>query len=137
MQEERGKQEVSSAMEAELLIKAIRINTMSKLTFHDTKKFVQLVADVFPGSKSEDIVYEKLTAAVREVLATLKLDAIDNQISKILQFYEATKQRMGVVLVGPSGCGKSTIWRVLKKAHEKMGVQVRTHVMNPKSMPRS
>ena len=89
MQEERSKTE--SPMEAELLIKAIRINTMSKLTFHDTKKFVQLVADVFPGTKSEDIVYEKLTVAVREVLASLKLETIDNQIAKILQFHEATK----------------------------------------------
>ena len=38
------------------------------------------------------------------------------QVRKILQFYEATMQRMGVVVVGPSGCGKSTIWRVLQKA---------------------
>ncbi len=44
---------------------------------------------------------------------------------------------MGVVLVGPSGCGKTTIWKTLKKAHELMGVTVRTHIMNPKSMPRS
>ena len=27
---------------------------------------------------------------------------------------------MGVVLVGPSGCGKTTIWKVLKKAYEKI-----------------
>jgi dynein heavy chain 2 len=44
---------------------------------------------------------------------------------------------MGVVLVGPSGCGKTTIWKVLKRAHEKLGVTVKTHIMNPKSMPRS
>lgn len=44
---------------------------------------------------------------------------------------------MGVVLVGPSGCGKTTIWKVLKKAHEKLGVVVKTHIINPKSMPRS
>lgn len=41
---------------------------MSKLTFADTKKFASLVNDVFPGTKSEDIVYEKLTEAVKEVL---------------------------------------------------------------------
>ena len=57
-------------------------------------------------------------------------------MQKILQFYEATKQRMGVVIVGPSGCGKTTIWKVLKMAYEKMGQQLMTHVMNPKSMPR-
>jgi dynein heavy chain 2 len=54
----------------------------------------------------------------------------------MLQFHEATKQRMGVVLVGPSGCGKSTIWKICKMAYERMGEAVVTHVMNPKSMPR-
>ena len=54
----------------------------------------------------------------------------------MLQFHEATKQRMGVVIVGPSGCGKSTIWKVLKQAYEKLNMTMVTHVMNPKSMPR-
>ena len=43
---------------------------------------------------------------------------------------------MGVVIVGLSGCGKITIWKTLKMAYEKMGVNVVTSVMNPKSMPR-
>jgi dynein heavy chain 2 len=71
------------------------------------------------------------------VLKEMKLSANPNQITKILQFYEATKQRMGVVLVGPSGCGKTTIWKVLKRAFEKMGVQLKTYLINPKSIPRT
>lgn len=110
---------------------------MSKLTFSDMNKFVALMSDVFPGVKCEDIVYEQLTAAVKEVLSEMKLDAIETQIAKILQFYEATKQRMGVVIVGPSGCGKTTIWKVLKRATEKLGTAVKTYIMNPKSMPRA
>jgi len=43
--------------EAEILIKAIRVNTMSKLTFVDTKKFTGLLKDIFPGIKVEDIIY--------------------------------------------------------------------------------
>ena len=58
-------------------------------------------------------------------------------MNKILQFYEATKQRIGAVLVGPSGCGKSTIWKVLKLAHEKLGQKVNVYLVNPKSMPRT
>ena len=49
---------ISKELEAQLLIKAIRINTMSKLTFLDMNKFVALVTDVFPGIKCEDILYE-------------------------------------------------------------------------------
>lgn len=59
---------MTADIEAELLIKAIRINTMSKLTFYDTRKFVALVNDVFPGIKSKDIAYDELSAALREVL---------------------------------------------------------------------
>ena len=47
----------------------------------------------------------------------MKLSYNEAQVAKILQFYEATQQRMGVVLVGPSGCGKTTIWKVLKKCY--------------------
>lgn len=138
IQEARVKtKDLDSNTESILLIKAIRINTLSKLTFSDMKKFLALLNDVFPGIASLDIVYEDLTKAINEVLAEMKLDRIDQQITKILQFYEATKQRMGVVLVGPSGCGKTAIWKVLKKAYEKMGKTVKTHIINPKSMPRS
>ena len=57
---------------------------MSKLTYYDTKKFAALVNDVFPGIRSEDIVYEKLTLEIKEVLSTMKLHVIDNQVGKIL-----------------------------------------------------
>ena len=50
---------------------------------------------------------------------------------------EATKQRIGAVLVGPSGCGKTTIWRTLKKAYDKLKQAVKIHLINPKAMPRS
>lgn len=55
----------------------------------------------------------------------------------MLEFFEQTKQRMGVVLVGPPGSGKSTLWRVLQRALAKMGTPLPTYVMNPKAMPRS
>lgn len=122
--------------EALVLIKAIRVNTMSKLTYTDAIKYEALQSDMFPGIKSEDIEYAQLTDAVNQTIAEQKLQHIDNQILKIQQFYEATRQRMGVVIVGPSGCGKTTIWKTMKLAYEKMGTTVVTYVMNPKSMPR-
>ena len=38
----------------------------------------------FPSISSQDIIYEKLTEAIKEVLASMKLSEIDNQIAKIL-----------------------------------------------------
>lgn len=38
---------------------------MSKLTYSDAKKYENLQQDMFPGIKSEDIAYDKLTEAVK------------------------------------------------------------------------
>lgn len=80
-------------------------------------KFNVLVKDVFPGVDIKDIIYQQISSAVEEVFKEEKYQLQSSQLNKILQFYEATKQRIGAVLVGPSGCGKTTIWKTLKKAY--------------------
>ena len=127
---------INTNREGVILIKAIRINTLPKLTYADLQKFLLLVNDIFIGTSAEDIKYEDLEQAIRKTLEEQKLEYSENQVSKVLQFYESTMQRMGVVLVGPSGCGKSTIWKVLKAALTKLSKEIMTYVMNPKSMPR-
>ena len=118
------------------MIKAIRINTLSKLTFTDMRKFKHLLGDIFPGVESKDISYDLIQSHIPAVLAEMNLSYNDAQVSKVLQFYESTQQRMGVVLVGPSGCGKTTIWKVLRRCFEKMNIPLKTYLMNPKSMSR-
>ena len=44
-------------LEYETLIKAIRVNTLSKLTFDDAVRFLALLGDVFPGIRSEGAVH--------------------------------------------------------------------------------
>jgi dynein heavy chain 2 len=70
--------------EALLLIKAIRINTMSKLTFGDSKKFEGLLTDMFPGISVEDIIYEDLEKAIHDIITELKLEQNEKQLSKML-----------------------------------------------------
>ena len=133
---QQGTLDLGQPVEETILIKALRINTVEKLTHSDTEAFNALVGDVFPGANVTDVNYEALEKAILKVLEEEKLETLSLQVRKILQFYEATMQRMGVVVVGPSGCGKSTIWRVLKLALAQMGQKIPTYVMNPKSMPR-
>ena len=59
--------------EALILIKAIRVNTMSKLTYIDGIKYEALQADMFPGINSADIEYEQLTQAVLQTIEEQKL----------------------------------------------------------------
>ncbi|CAJ1327577.1 unnamed protein product [Effrenium voratum] len=122
--------------EAVLLLKAVRMNTLSKLTFADSRRFQDLCVDLFPGINVRDIEYKELEAVIRETVREMHLAEIDTQIYKMLQFHEACQQRMGVGIVGPSGCGKSTIWKVLETAYKKQGKKYVVHVMNPKSMHR-
>lgn len=63
--------------EALLLIKSIRVNTISKLTYSDSMKYEYLQADMFPGIKSEDIVYEQLEQAIKEAIKEMKLQYIE------------------------------------------------------------
>ena len=130
--------EVTPELEYEILIKAVRVNTLSKLTFSDTSKFLSLINDVFPGVKSADITGGELERAICEVIKEKPFNCVEDasQIKKMIQLKESLDQRMGCVIVGPSGCGKSTLWRVLKAAMVKCGQHVVTHVMNPKSMHR-
>ena len=42
-----------------------------------------------------------------------------------------------VTLLGSSGCGKTTIINVLKKCYEKLNIDLKTYLINPKSMPKT
>ncbi|CAF3391936.1 unnamed protein product [Rotaria sp. Silwood1] len=131
-----NKIEISSKYESQLVVQASRINTLSKLTFGDSKRFDGLLQDIFPGIDLRDIEYENLRLALHEVYKEHHLLINDMQIRKALELYEQLRQRMGVVIVGPSGSGKSVLWKMLQHAMHRTGQQVRTYVMNPKSMPR-
>ena len=51
------------------MIKALRVNTLSKLTHGDTAAFNALVGDVFPDAVPQDVAYDQLEAALKEVMA--------------------------------------------------------------------
>uniref|UniRef100_A0A4W3JMF3 Cytoplasmic dynein 2 heavy chain 1 n=1 Tax=Callorhinchus milii TaxID=7868 RepID=A0A4W3JMF3_CALMI len=122
--------------ESHLVVQALRLNTMSKLTFADCTRFDSLVKDVFPGIDFKEVEYAELTAALHEVFEEANLEIIPNQIKKTLELFEQLRQRMGVVIVGPSGAGKSILWRMLRAGLGKIGKVVKQYTMNPKAMPR-
>ncbi|XP_066286377.1 cytoplasmic dynein 2 heavy chain 1-like isoform X1 [Branchiostoma lanceolatum] len=123
--------------ESKLVVQALRVNTLSKLTFADCRRFDFLVQDIFPGVELKSIEYEMLDKAFREACTEAHLEIMEAQVKKGLELYEQLRQRMGVVIVGPSGSGKSTLWRLLRSALSKMNKTVKQYTMNPKAMPRT
>ena len=129
--------QVDAAAEMEIIVKSARFNTMSKLTFSDSKRFDALLKDIFPNVKITEFEYDDLKKALAQVFAEHKLIFNNIQLKKALEIYEQLRQRMGVVVVGPSGSGKSVLWKMLKEAMIKTGKMVKTYVMNPKAIPRN
>ncbi|CAG2190736.1 DNCH2 [Mytilus edulis] len=130
-------EKIDAKLEAKLVVQALRINTLSKLTFSDCARFNALVKDVFPGIEFKDIEFDKLAEAIREVCKEQNLKANEIQVKKALELYEQLRQRTGVVVVGPSGSGKSTLWRILRQGLHKIGKEVKKYTMNPKAMHRT
>ena len=129
--------DVDAAKETEVAVQALRLNTLSKLTFSDCVKFDNLVKDVFTGVEFNSAGYEQLKAALRESCLELGYNVNENQVKKAIELYEQLSQRMGVVIVGPSGSGKTTLFTILKHALGKTGMRtVKQHTMNPKAIPR-
>ena len=67
-------------------MQALRLNTLSKLTFADSKRFDSLVKDVFPGVPFRDVEYVELEAALREACVEQNLVVIDAQVRHLLVY---------------------------------------------------
>lgn len=78
---------VDGGLEAKLVVQALRINTLSKLTFTDGVRFDALVSDVCPGIDFKDIEYEHLAAAYREVCKEKHLLINENQVSNLTNIF--------------------------------------------------
>lgn len=109
------KTQINKNDELNILLKSLKINTLSKLTFNDSKRFDNLLNDVFfHDNNIKDIITNddndesfevKLKNTIECELKENNDELVDNQLKKILQLYEALTQRMGVVIVGPSKSG--------------------------------
>lgn len=102
--------------EAKIVVQTLMLNTLSKLTFADSKRFRVLLDDIFPDVDKSLIQFTQMEEELKKAASEMSMELTGTQINKIFELYEQLRQRTGVVIVGPPGSGKSTLWRVLKKA---------------------
>ncbi|KAI8810783.1 dynein heavy chain and region D6 of dynein motor-domain-containing protein [Cladochytrium replicatum] len=128
---------ISEQEETLLVIQALRMSILPKLTYDDNHRFNNLMEDIFLDNKKSDLVNETFYSTMKDIYTNCNLIYNVAQAEKVYQFYEACKQRMGVVIVGQSGCGKSTISKIAKCVCEKLGQKIKYITINPKSLSRN
>lgn len=73
-----GPVRVDQALEAKLIVQAVRLNTNSKLTFSDSGIFDQLIRAVFTGVDYQDFEYELLSNGLSTLLCFSSLFGFRN-----------------------------------------------------------
>ena len=71
---------VSAGQEVSIVVQGVRLNTLSKLTFADSKRFDALLKDVFCGVKFEEIENSDLKKALVETCTEQHLTIEPTQV---------------------------------------------------------
>ncbi|CAM9125412.1 unnamed protein product [Ectocarpus sp. 4 AP-2014] len=122
--------------EAFLMYRTLRDMNLSKLVAQDVPLFLSLLADLFPSTpappKGE---YPEIEAALQVAVETERLVYHAGWVAKVIQLYETTLVRHGIMLVGPTGGGKTKIFRTLRMALDKTtGITHKDSRFNPKAI---
>uniref|UniRef100_A0A4W4GAM1 Dynein heavy chain hydrolytic ATP-binding dynein motor region domain-containing protein n=1 Tax=Electrophorus electricus TaxID=8005 RepID=A0A4W4GAM1_ELEEL len=114
-----------------ICLRAIRDVNVPKFLQDDLKLFEGIVSDLFPKIRQDPIHYGSLEESIRTVCISKCLKDVDGFITKIIQLYETTVVRHGLMLVGPCGSGKTKV--IMHRAYTSTRA-VQTYVLNPKSI---
>ena len=132
--------------ESYLVYQTLRDMNLSKLVAQDVPLFLSILADLFPSmSAPPKAQYPDMENALKEEVEKAGLIFYEGPegsegtrggwVGKVIQLYETTKVRHGIMLVGPTGGGKSRIFALLRGVLDKiMGIQHKESRFNPKAI---
>ena len=79
---------VDKNTETKLVVQALRLNTLSKLTFSDSKRFDALIKDVFPGIDFQDVEYKTLKEALKLTMKEMGLIESSVQVRNTVRLFK-------------------------------------------------
>ncbi|KAK9870898.1 hypothetical protein WA026_009855 [Henosepilachna vigintioctopunctata] len=95
--------------ESQMVLRSLRDVNVPKFLRDDLKLFNGIVSDLFPRMVEEAVDYGALEKSIRENCQLLLLEDVDEYVRKVIQLYETTIVRHGLMLVGPTGSGKTKV----------------------------
>ncbi|KAL0851104.1 hypothetical protein ABMA28_006975, partial [Loxostege sticticalis] len=120
--------------EENIMMRVLKEMNVSKLVDEDEPLFVSLIEDLFPGIKLTQTVQREMQRAITVVTDRTGLVNHPNWNLKIIQLYETSLVRHGLMTMGPTGSGKTTCIHTLMAALTVVGKPHKEMRMNPKAI---
>lgn len=122
-------------LEEMLMMRTLRDMNLSKLVADDVGLFISLLHDLFPAQADpEKRRYDEEEEAMKKIITDWKLIQHESWVNKIVQLYETSLVRHGLMMVGPAGGGKSEGTKVLVEALSVTKAKANIVKMNPKAI---
>lgn len=128
--------------EDQLLLRALRDVNLPKFLKDDLPLFENIISDLFPGVQKPEIDLGRLMDQLVQSCKDLNKQPEKSFLEKIIQLYDTTRVRHGLMIVGPTGGGKTSNYKTLAHAMTALRnmeefERVKYHILNPKSIKQS
>nr|CAI5854255.1 unnamed protein product [Callosobruchus analis] len=106
------KREKPDMDERQIVLRALRDVNVPKFLKDDLTLFNGITSDLFPRMVEEAVDYGVLEQSIRSSCLSLGMEDVNDYVKKVIQLYETTVVRHGLMLVGPTGSGKTKVSRI-------------------------
>ncbi|CAB3256562.1 unnamed protein product [Arctia plantaginis] len=120
--------------EENIMMRVLKEMNVSKLVDEDEPLFISLIEDLFPGIKLSQTQWKDMQRAIAIVTERTGLINHPDWNLKIIQLYETSLVRHGLMTMGPTGSGKTTCIHTLMASLTEVGKPHREMRMNPKAI---